>query len=316
MVRVVCEHTNNSSSPPSFNQRIPFDKEINIGCGFQWLNRGQEAGEGFAVVWGSTVIFFMKSPTSSEIRESEKKIEKERNAIAAAKIPKVDKDAAYRNIETVEDPVEEAPAEREETLEERRERWLSDWGSAYESDADYEELDRIFAKRTANKPYLDETAEFEMRRVSKWTYEIDKMTMNPTKESIANARSLQAMVDQVMGAEQLRKKDELPEATERLDSLFDAMERSGFMRDRRILPYNELIEVIKADCPRFPHTKDSADQMIMVMRNCTLRNEGYPAEVTLPKDLRLEDVNGEFREKPDKREIETKRALEMQPVLE
>ena len=206
--------------------------------------------------------------------------------------------------------------EESETEEERAERWQDEWGETANDAAKCQELDRIYSKLIADKPYLSQSAELQMHRVAVWTYECDRLMKKPTKESISSAKSIQSMIDQVLASEQLRKKDELPDAAERIDSLFDAMERSGFMKDGHILLYDELIEAIKVDNPQYPYTKDAADQCILIMRNCTMGNEGRPEKLKLAHNERILDVNGEFASEESEKEKQVKRDLNITKMPE
>ena len=123
-----------------------------------------------------------------------------------------------------------------------------------------------------------------------------------------SAQKVQKMVDDLMASEQMRKKDEKPIETMRMDALVVALERDGAMEGNQ---FKSLPEVIEAFFNRFFKKKkynysiDAADHMIFDYYNNARINADLPPVSELPSDLRLNDDLGEFQ--PEPTDEETKR---------
>lgn len=190
-----------------------------------------------------------------------------------------------------------ARGRKEGTIKQRK-----DWGygpkkNPYSTD-DYNELDRIyeaFSKDFRGQGGLNAKQEYILR---------DCASMEFAKQeylrvgNVNMAQKLNAMIQTNLASENLRKKDEKPLDDLRIDSIVDALERKGYMKNGKLLSHDQLLEKLRGDNPRYPYTKDAADQMLLTIINASRSNDGLSEYSVLPKELELEDVNGEFAEEP------------------
>lgn len=203
--------------------------------------------------------------------------------------------------------------EEGETDENQLERWVETWGGGY-TDDQYRRLDELYEGFLETRPDVGKEGEIKLKTVSEWMVRRDEMAKSDDKEKVAMAKTLQGMIETEMTSASLRRKDELPSDTIRPDDFILALERVGMVQDGRPLPYDELIELIKNDNPHYAYTKDSADQMILAVINAMRGNEGFGELATLPHNMWIVDVNGEFAKEESALEKSIKEKLGLMPM--
>ena len=67
---------------------------------------------------------------------------------------------------------------------------------------------------------------------------------------------------------------------------------------------DEMFQILFGRPPKYPYTKDAAEQMILICENRARINDGLPELSMLPDEMRLHDGLGEFAEEQSPREVE------------
>lgn len=184
---------------------------------------------------------------------------------------------------------------------------------------DYDRLDDIFeivSDRLVSSGGMDVQQEDTLRQTSIMRLMRDKFIQAGDKESIAKAKQLDSMIKENLSAEQLRKADARPVEDVRIDSIVDALEKWGAVKDGKILSFPDLTEFLLKQLGRlggtpahkYTQTLDAADYELWFIQNCMAQNEDLPKWVELPDNMRFpEEVASEFADKPSDDE---KRAYE------
>lgn len=196
--------------------------------------------------------------------------------------------------------------------EEQRERWGTE--SGYTS-AQYDELDRSYSIRIDSykgqtiTPQMDDT----LRRVCKANMKLDELLR---ADNFQAAQALSKMIDTWLAAENMRKKDEKPVETFRMDALIDNLEKSEYMKDGKFLSYDEMAKVIasKLTAKKYTQSLDAADQILLNVINNARKNADQPTLYELPTDMAITDEFGEFAPKESEEEKENKRYAKLTPV--
>lgn len=197
--------------------------------------------------------------------------------------------------------------EPEENMGELRQRM---WGEGPESKPysvrDYSFLEERYEALTDGKAYLSPQTEMTIKQICEYHLFAKRAMDNSEYE---NAKRINSMIKELMESEQLRKKDELPQDTVRLDDIVQALERKGIP----IMDYEELSRHLAnhAMHKSYPYTRDAADQMLLQIRNTTARNEGTAEVASLPPEFRIKDELGEFASEPDEQEKVIYKELEL-----
>lgn len=209
-----------------------------------------------------------------------------------------------------------SPEENAEDEDEHKLKWgIGDEGNPY-SQEDYSRLDELFrtySARLVAAGGMDEQQEDTLRTCCKMRLISDKALAKGTKESIDLAAKLNKMIQDNLSAENLRKKDEKPMQDVRIDSIVDALEKAGLVKQGKILPLPDLqkalLERLGAlggkPSHKYPYTLDAADQMIAIIINTMRQNDNLPEIVDITDNMRLdENVAPEFADSPNKDERE------------
>lgn len=181
-------------------------------------------------------------------------------------------------------------------------RWQREWGvgdedNAY-SPADYRRLDEIFktlAARLQGSGGYDAQQEFTLRNCSHMALLREKCIRKGDKESVSKAKDLDKMIADNLAAENLRKRDEKPVQTARLDGIVEAAYKKygiGISCTK-----DQVIEAIVKwlnERKRYDCSQDAAEQAIMAILNCTRMNSDLPILSELPTDAVLDRYSGEF----------------------
>lgn len=193
-------------------------------------------------------------------------------------------------------------------------RWQREWGvgdedNAY-SPADYRRLDEIFktlAARLQGSGGYDAQQEFTLRNCSHMALLREKCIRKGDKESVTKAKDLDKMIADNLAAENLRKKDEKPIQTARLDGIVEAAYKKygigiSCTKDQAI----EAIVKWLNERKRYDCSQDAAEQAIMAILNCTRMNSDLPILSELPTDAVLDRYSGEFDNSADELNREQK----------
>lgn len=191
---------------------------------------------------------------------------------------------------------------------------IKTWGKGSESDPftkeDYDRLDDLFetyADRVVSSGAMDVQLEDTLRQVSVMRLRRDKLIADGDKDSITMAKQLDAMIKENLSSEQLRKADAKPVEDVRIDSIIDALERWGAVKDGKILAFPDLTEFLLKELGRlggspahkYTQTLDAADWELLFIQNCMAQNEDLPKWMELPDNMRFsEEVANEFMEAP------------------
>ena len=183
-----------------------------------------------------------------------------------------------------------------------------DWGenstkNPYTAE-DYNELDRIYDALVSDLMAAGGVSvkqEFILRDCAKMTLDRDNMR---SIGQFDKAAKLNRMIQDNLSSEGLRKKDAKPIDDLRIDSLTEALERKGLLKNGKPCSPDEAFKIFFGRPCKYPYTMDAAEQMILINENRMRQNDGMPELVTLPNNMRLHDDLGEFAEEPNERERE------------
>lgn len=171
------------------------------------------------------------------------------------------------------------------------------------SNEDYNELDRIYTILSAdleNAGGVSAKQEMILRRCSARTLD---MTRAEARGDYDKAAKISKLIDSDLASENLRKKDAKPVEDFRVDSWADSLEKAGLMKKGKRCSPDEMFQILFGRPPKYPYTKDAAEQMILICENRARINDGLPELSMLPDEMRLHDGLGEFAEEPNAAEI-------------
>ena len=207
----------------------------------------------------------------------------------------------------------------EDIDEDQLKAWKNDWGigdvSKPYSIEDYVALDRIFkiyAERPIKTGGMDAQQEDTLRNCSKMRLESDKCIAKGGKDNVDMASKYSKMIQELLTAEQLRKRDEKPTATVKVDGVVDCLQK------KMGLDFSMSYEEIKAGTAqwlvthKYPQTMDATEHCLLAMINTTRANEDLPAFTELPEEAKIpETMANEFAEKPNNAEQEAYEYLKL-----
>lgn len=188
------------------------------------------------------------------------------------------------------------------------------WGTnADYTTEDYKELDRLYSIHAAGRMEngIDEELDHNLREISKLDLEYTKAM---GRKEFENAKKIAAIRSQFMADNLMRKRDEAPVAPIKLDTLADALERAGYMKNGDLLGYDELLEKLRGDQPHYPMSHDYLDYVMREWVNCTKRNMGVAESDELPYELQIKPLYGEFDSGMSKVERNTLKELGLPPM--
>ena len=194
----------------------------------------------------------------------------------------------------------------------QRERWEREWGLGNEGKpytaADYRRMDEIFDTMTARRKAaggFDDQQEDVFRFCARTAHQRDKLMALGDKDSINSAQKLDKMIQDNLAAENLRKRDQSPTQTARVDGIVDAMQRK-FGKDIT-LTYDDVMEAFAkwlTEKHRYGITQDAAEHSIMAIINNIRINSDMPQITELPEDAKLDDFKNEFTPSAERKERE------------
>ena len=183
-----------------------------------------------------------------------------------------------------------------------QERWERVWGVGSPKNPytkqDYRRMDEIFNTMTARRRAsggFDDQQEDVFRFCARTALQRDKMMALGDKDSITAARNLDRMIQDNLAAENLRKRDEAPAQTARVDGIVEAIQKK-YGKDIT-LSYEDTMEVFAEwlrKQGRYTITQDAAEHAILAIINNTRMNSDMPIITEMPKDVKLDAFKEEF----------------------
>lgn len=199
---------------------------------------------------------------------------------------------------------EKSARNRKIGTEKQRKAWGANSAKNPYTAEDYDELDRIYdalASDLVAAGGVSVKQEFILRDCAKMTLDRDKMRAIGQYDKAAK---LNKMIQDNLSSEGLRKKDAKPIDDVRIDSLVEALEKKGLLKNGKQCDPDEMFQILFGRLPKYPYTKDAAEQMILINENRMRQNDGMAELTTLPPEMRLHDELGEFTETPNEQEKE------------
>lgn len=204
--------------------------------------------------------------------------------------------------------------------EDQIKEWQQTWGIGDSSKPytveDYVALERIF-KIYADRPLktggMDAQQEDTLRTCSRMRLESDKCIAKGGKDNIDMASKLSKMVQDLLTAEQLRKRDEKPTAALKIDGVVD------YLQKKMGLDFSMSYEEVKAGTAqwlvthKYPQTMDATEHALLAIMNTTRANEDLPPFSELPEEAKIpQSMAHEFADKPNQAEKEAYEYLKLQ----
>ena len=199
---------------------------------------------------------------------------------------------------------EKSARNRKTGTEKQRRAWGTNSMENPYTAEDYNELDRIYEALSSDLMAAGGVSvkqEFILRDCAKMTLDRDKMR---AKGKYDQAAKLNKMIQDNLSSEGLRKKDAKPIDDMRIDSLVEALEKKGLLKNGKPCEPDEMFQILFGRPCKYPYTRDAAEQMILINENRMRQNDGMAELVTLPDSMRLDDALGEFAEEPNESEME------------
>lgn len=168
------------------------------------------------------------------------------------------------------------------------------WGTlAGYTDAEYKELDRLYGVISADRVEngINQQEEYTLREICKLQLDYSKTV---AKGDFTEAKKIYDIISKMSENNLLRKKDEAPLAPIKIDTMAEALEKKGYLRKGKILPYDELLKKLQGDQAKYPMSHDLLDYIIRAWVNCAKRNFGVPESDELPYEFQVEAKYGEL----------------------
>lgn len=184
----------------------------------------------------------------------------------------------------------------------QRDRW--GWDEQYTS-AEYDELDRMYFNWRASfkgvqiTPQMDDT----LISVTKFKRTRDMLVR---KGSYKEAKAIQAMIDQMLASENMRKKDERPVEDMRMDAMVSYFEKAGIMKHGEFMSYEDTARALAKFAQRpskYDYTLDACDVFMLDFINTMRANNGLPPVSEIDAKYAVNDDNHEFADTPNEQEI-------------
>lgn len=199
------------------------------------------------------------------------------------------------------------------------ERWLREWGSGDDEKPytveDYRRLDEIFrtlTERQKGAGGYDAQQEYALRDCAKMSLIREYYLMRAAKggkdsvEHIKMAKTLLDMIDARLKAESLRKADEKPVTTPKIDGLVDAMYKKYGLS--MTMTRDEVMDTFAKWLNRkgiYANTQDAAEKAIYAIAQCTRANSDLPPLEELPESAYLDEFADEFapEQSPEEKDV-------------
>lgn len=179
----------------------------------------------------------------------------------------------------------------------------------------YDALDGMFETRTAE--FKGTTLSAQQRdvliKVCKWNYMIDVLVQ---KGQYPYAEKLQKMVQSELAAECMRKQDEKPVESMRLDATEVALEKAGLMENGGFMTYEETMEAFRQwyESKKYDYSEDVCNQMILSIQNAMRANADMAMLSELPEEDYITDNFGECEPEETEEEKAAKKYIGISPL--
>lgn len=190
-------------------------------------------------------------------------------------------------------------------------RWEKVWGlgnkdSRYTVE-DYKRLDEIFftyTERLNKSGGYDIQQEDTLRHCSRMALLRDKCVSKGDKESIDKAQKLDKMIQENLSSENLRRKDEKPTQTARLDGIVEAIKKKCGVGVE--LTQEQAAEICAKWLTerRYSITMDAAEHAILAIVNNIRTNSDLPLVAGVTDEMKLDRYSAEFQSAPSQNEKE------------
>ena len=107
--------------------------------------------------------------------------------------------------------------------------------------------------------------------------------------------------------------DTRPLDSVKIDSIIDALEKKGMVREGKIVGRDELVKIIAGASQSYNTSLDVVDEMMFAILNTMRRNNGESELNELPVSAQVKDRKGELRERMSDRERRDSNALGVIP---
>lgn len=177
----------------------------------------------------------------------------------------------------------------------------------------YQELDRLYAIQSASfvASGIDDELEFNLREICKLLLEYSSLL---AKGELKEAKQTYDIISKMKADNLMRKKDEAPRETKKIDNLIMALERHELAKDGQLLPYDKLLKKLQGDHARYPMSHDLLDYFMFLLYNTQRRNDGLPEAGSLPLALQVGETFGELLPERSRKEDGLIRALNLPPI--
>lgn len=188
------------------------------------------------------------------------------------------------------------------------------WGRRAEyGDEQYQELDRLYTMRSAAflEGGMDVEMEYNIREICKLDLAYSTAMSNKQYD---DAKKIFGMRSQFMADNLMRKRDEAPVAPMKIDTFLSKLEARGYVKNGAILSYDELLEKLRGDKPKYSMSHDILDHIILAMVNCERRNRGLDETDELPYEFSIPDLYDQLKREMTDREKRVVKQLNLKPV--
>lgn len=189
-----------------------------------------------------------------------------------------------------------------------RERWNQDWGKDC-PDATCIELDQTYSMLSAEyKGAINPRLKLAIQDIARFRLKRDEAAQ---EKDGAEAKKYQDMINAIMSGEAMKAGDAKPLESIRVDSIIDALEKRGAVKDGKIVGREKLVKILQGNVGKYGQSLDVVDTMLMAIIN-TMRVNGGMSEISeLPIEAQINDQHRELLPKATEQEKKTMSELGM-----
>lgn len=205
-------------------------------------------------------------------------------------------------------------------LTNRRDQLRDKWGRNFAddegnlkdyTDSEIEELERIYKMLSAEyKGAMTPRMEYALRKIVKLELEQQKAM---AKGDSQEAKRYADIIKDVKKAEGMNVGDTRPLDSVKIDSIIDALEKKGMVKEGKIVGRAELVKILAGASQSYNTSLDVVDEMMFAILNTMRRNNGESELNELPVSAQVKDRKGELRERMSDRERRDSNALGVIP---
>jgi hypothetical protein len=182
----------------------------------------------------------------------------------------------------------------------QREKWDRDWGNDVDNSV-CAELDRTYQMLASEyKGGITPRMDLALRDIANLRMKRDNALKAP--DGSADAKRYQDMIDKIMSGEAMKAGDSKPLETARIDSIIDALERKGMVKNGKIIPRDQLLRLLARERNQYNTPRDVVDSMMFAIINTMKRNNGEQDFSVLPVEAQVQDPLNELPKKMSERD--------------